>query len=106
MKFFRKICDDVARHLKEVQKNGGDSACLHFWCHRGKHRSVATAEAFKMLLPATGFDVDWEHVSLVNHRHGHRCSVCANISGVLDDEPKQIMFREWTEAWGGLPGCQ
>ena len=41
-----------------------DGSVIAFGCHGGRHRSVAMAERFRLLLVADGHDVSIEHLGL------------------------------------------
>ena len=67
----------LCRHVRTgMATHTGGAFTVAFWCNRGKHRSVASAELFAQIFLAMGLDVSVRHVSIVNHGHGCRCIEC------------------------------
>lgn len=59
---------------------------VHFWCNRGKHRSVAVAELTHRFLLSAGVEVEIEHHNLEDWPcHAETCNVCVSVG--TDESP-------------------
>ena len=99
---FQEIAQDVKKLLEQCSET---TITMSFCCNHGKHRSVACAEIFGVVLRQFGIEVEVRHVCLQRHFRWCLCEECErphsetwdSVVKLFSQQKSKITYRVFTQ---------